>query len=285
MHSHPDLKNCVAKHVKAQLRRLIWLSCAVIAAPASANERPDTQAYALIEPVLNPATHSFRIAVTLKPKSGWHLYWENPGDAGEPFSAQIEGLPPGSKIGAWQHPLPVRVNFYNIISFVHPKAVTLISSISLPKSAKHAPQSLKLAAQWLACSESSCVPEQRLFIVKAVPSESRAKTIEYLNALELKLPEHSTLNGAYTRSGNEINAFIPLSEKQWLKSSTPTALPATRGVYDNRLPLKVMRNKQFLIISGQAAAEATTDDFEIVLSSQSQKKPQRVRFKSIKHPN
>ena len=51
-----------------------------------------------------------------KLESGWHVYWKNPGDAGEPPKIKWT-LPQGITAGAFQYPIPKRLPLGPLIDF------------------------------------------------------------------------------------------------------------------------------------------------------------------------
>jgi DsbC/DsbD-like thiol-disulfide interchange protein len=54
----------------------------------------------------------------LTPEDHWHLYWRQPGDAGEPPRMEWK-LPPGLIVGELQHPAPSRYREGPLTQFVH----------------------------------------------------------------------------------------------------------------------------------------------------------------------
>ena len=48
---------------------------------------------------------SFNLGILLTIEPGWHLYWKNPGDAGQPISAKLSASP-GVSIAPFRWPVP-----------------------------------------------------------------------------------------------------------------------------------------------------------------------------------
>jgi DsbC/DsbD-like thiol-disulfide interchange protein len=86
------------------LRLLFWCIAAFAAQTALAqqNNVPGRLAAETLAP---KAGSRVSLAFVFEPKSGWHGYWENPGDAG--LGLQLEwNLPDGVRAGALQYPVP-----------------------------------------------------------------------------------------------------------------------------------------------------------------------------------
>ena len=89
---------------------------------------------------------------------GWHTYWVNPGDSGEPTQIDWK-LPQGASAGPIQWPLPHAIPIGPLMNFGYSGDVVLLSDIKVPASASG--QSFDIAAdvKWLVCSDI-CVPEE-----------------------------------------------------------------------------------------------------------------------------
>src|SRR5580704_2068967 len=103
------------------------------------------------------AGHDFDLGLHFELENGWHIYWINPGDSGEPPRVKWE-LPAGVTAGALQWPTPRRLGTPSIVDFGYQDAVTLI----VPMHAKRnlgSEEPAKIAAQVkvLVCREM-CIP-------------------------------------------------------------------------------------------------------------------------------
>lgn len=98
------------------------------------------------------------VALRLKAKPGWHTYWRNPGDSGQPTSIDWR-LPPGFAAGAVRWPPPQRFPIGPLVNYGYEGEVLLASEIRVPAEAKG---TLRLAARarWLVCNPQHCIPEQ-----------------------------------------------------------------------------------------------------------------------------
>jgi thiol:disulfide interchange protein DsbD len=98
------------------------------------------------------------LAVRQKIQKGWHTYWRNPGDAGEPMKLGWT-LPAGWRAGEVVWAAPRRLPVGPLMDYGYEGEVLLPVPVTVPASARpgeHAP--IKLAAAFLVCAET-CVPE------------------------------------------------------------------------------------------------------------------------------
>lgn len=98
------------------------------------------------------------VGLHFKMEPGWHIYWANPGDSGEPPRITWQ-LPQGLVAGEVQWPAPHRMGGSTIVNYVYDGEVVLL--IPVNATANIAPTSqAKLGAmvRFLICSDQMCVP-------------------------------------------------------------------------------------------------------------------------------
>ena len=97
------------------------------------------------------------VALRLRAKRGWHTYWRNPGDSGQPTSIEWK-LPAGFSAGAILWPVPQRLPIGPLANYGYEGEVLLASEIRVPADAK-GPIRLAARARWLVCDPGHCIPE------------------------------------------------------------------------------------------------------------------------------
>ena len=98
------------------------------------------------------------VALHQKIVSGWHTYWRNPGDAGEP-PTMAWTLPPGWSAGGFVWPAPRRLPVGPLMDYGYEGEVYLPVAITAPMTARPgASVPLKAAVSLLVCKDI-CVPE------------------------------------------------------------------------------------------------------------------------------
>jgi DsbC/DsbD-like thiol-disulfide interchange protein len=88
---------------------------------------------------------------------GWHIYWVNPGDSGEPPKVEWH-LPSGVSAGEIEWPVPQRFQSGTVADYGYENDVLLPVPIHVGNSL--APTQLKIAAnvKLLVCSHQMCIP-------------------------------------------------------------------------------------------------------------------------------
>ena len=90
---------------------------------------------------------------------GWHTYWINPGDSGEPLSIEWS-LPAGLTASPIIWPRPERLPVGPFVSYGYTGEVVLLTQVTAPASlAVGTPVTLRGQASWLVC-EKICIPEE-----------------------------------------------------------------------------------------------------------------------------
>ena len=101
----------------------------------------------------------FHLALAQKITAGWHTYWRNPGDSGEPTKIDWQ-LPEGATAGPIQWPAPKAIAFEPLVNFGFDGTVLLPVEISVPAEAKPGERfAITAKATWLVC-EKICIPEE-----------------------------------------------------------------------------------------------------------------------------
>ncbi len=138
-----------------------FLFSLIVFTPASAQPLPGARQ-------VDAALHSSRAAVAPGERftivlretinEGWHTYWRNPGDSGEPTSLTWT-LPAGWSASELQWPAPEAVPFAMLVNYGYEGEVLFPVEITVPANARvGSTVTLTAAAYWLVCSDI-CIPE------------------------------------------------------------------------------------------------------------------------------
>jgi len=88
--------------------------------------------------------------------SGWHIYWQNPGDSGEPPTVQW-ALPKGFRAGAIRWPVPIRLGSKTVVDYGYEGQVLLMLPVQTPPNSSAARTSIGATVRYLVCREI-CIP-------------------------------------------------------------------------------------------------------------------------------
>lgn len=153
----------------------------------------------------------FQVALKQKITKGWHTYWANPGDSGEPTKIDWT-LPQGYAAGEIQWPAPKAIPFPPLVNFGFEGIVLLPVEISVPEGAKPGETlTLKANATWLVC-EKICIPEEGAFTLElpigqaAVANEQAQQRIE---AVRAALPQPAQFKAKLTGEGEQLALALP----------------------------------------------------------------------------
>ena len=96
------------------------------------------------------------LAVRFQLEPGWHIYWENPGQAGIATNVNWS-VSPGIGVGALDWPVPELLPISGIITHVHHGDVVLVTRLSLPSKPPLSPVRIGAALRYGVCRDL-CLP-------------------------------------------------------------------------------------------------------------------------------
>jgi DsbC/DsbD-like thiol-disulfide interchange protein len=117
---------------------------------------------------------TFWVGLRQRIAPGWHTYWSNPGDSGEPTTIDWT-LPSGFKAGEIVWPHPERIPLGPAMSFGYSGETVLLTEMTAPSDLEPGKRvTLHGRASWLVCAKI-CIPEEAdvrltLPVVSAKPS-------------------------------------------------------------------------------------------------------------------
>lgn len=108
----------------------------------------------------------FWVAVKINLQDSWHAYWKNPGPIGFPLAITWH-LPEGTTAGEIKWPTPEEFKTPMGSSYGYSGEVWFLTQINPSKALKFMDHlEIQADADWLICSESSCVPGQKSLSLK-----------------------------------------------------------------------------------------------------------------------
>lgn len=143
------------------------------------------------------------LRLTLKP--GWHTYWRNPGDSGEPPTLRLS-TPQGAAAALVGWPVPERIDVGGIISYGHHGDTLFVARATLPAGATR----IEADATWLVC-EKVCVPESGRFKLDLASGEAADRTmLDALDRLKPALP--AGVEGVLTREDSRLRLSVSVAK-------------------------------------------------------------------------
>jgi len=99
----------------------------------------------------------FWVALRQKIAPGWHTYWENPGDSGEPTQITWD-LPEGFEASEIHWPAPKAIPVSTLMNYGYSDEVLLLVRMTPPRQLEGEQITLHARSRWLVCEEI-CIPE------------------------------------------------------------------------------------------------------------------------------
>ena len=225
--------------------RWLLILFALIAAPAAAQLGQRENA---IKPELvaaGPAVPGgeVELAILMHTKPGWHGYWINPGDAGLPMRIEWQ-LPQGASLSPLRFPVPDRLLVAGIVNYVYERDHAILTRLKVPANAKGV-LPIRANAQWLACTDKVCVPEQGEFSLDIPVGQGGAKERARFDEWSRALPRPLASPASFAIKGDRIEIAIPLPESVDL--GEPYFFPSDDGPIDYAAPQSFRRTNDTLV--------------------------------------
>lgn len=138
----------------------------------------------------SPTTAILWAGVLFRLDPGWHIYWQNPGDSGEPPKVQWN-LPSGFAAGAMLWPVPIRLGSGTVVDYGYENEVLLMSPIE--SSATGAPvsiASLSADVKYIVCREM-CLPGKVHLTLAPSPGGDWERWHSLFEQTRQQLPKHA----------------------------------------------------------------------------------------------
>jgi thiol:disulfide interchange protein/DsbC/DsbD-like thiol-disulfide interchange protein len=232
--------------------RLMALFTLYICAPALADTLPaplHVSAVLRAETLTPAPSQTVTLAFVMTPQSGWHGYFENPGDAG--FGMQLKwDLPAGVTAGKPRYPVPSTLLISGLMNYVYERPYTILVDVQIaPSIARGTKIPIKVRGDWLACTNKVCVPEGDDLSIDlvagdgAVSAASRAQFDAYRAALPLPLDRA----GRYAVKGKTLEIAVPYPATAPVKQ--PYFFAQTPDIIDYPVPQNARRSGDILIVT------------------------------------
>ncbi|MDB5700430.1 MAG: thiol:disulfide interchange protein [Sphingomonadales bacterium] len=225
-----------------------WLAASlaiVLALPAAA--RPTHIQPRLVAEIAEPApASSVTIALDMRTEKGWHGYWKNPGEAGLTSRFAWE-LPKGANIGAPAYPVPHVLNIAGLTNYVFEADHALLFTLKIPAGlSSGAAMPIRVAADWLACTDQVCVPERGNFALDLKIGSGAITNGAQFDGWRAKLPTPLGSVVNFERVGDRLRLAVPYPAAA--DASAPHFYPNDNGVIIDAAPQTFSRVGDMLIV-------------------------------------
>jgi len=136
---------------------LYLCACSVLVAQEVEDPSPYSEATLIAETTTARPGDPLIVGLRIELDPGWHSYWINPGDAGQPASIEWD-LPGGFGAGEIQWPYPHIIQEPSVVSYGFDNELVLLTEIVTPRFMTTGfPVKFAAEAHWLVC-ENICLP-------------------------------------------------------------------------------------------------------------------------------
>jgi thiol:disulfide interchange protein len=222
--------------------------------PAFAADAPIATASLLSDKASIAPGQPFRIGLRLSAKSGWHTYWENPGDAG--LATTLEWtLPEGFAETGIDWPSPTRIEEGPLVVYAYDSDIFLPVTFTPPETLDGASYSFHVKANWLIC-ENICIPESaELDITLPVGTGESAADVSYFAAYDATKPIAIPFPIDYNIADKHIILSVPLSLLGTEKIDAATFFPRQSNVVKYASPQPSSVENGNLIITAERSGD------------------------------
>jgi DsbC/DsbD-like thiol-disulfide interchange protein len=215
-------------------------------------------------------------------EKGWHIYWLNPGDSGEPPRVEWH-LPSGATAGAIEWPTPRRLEpSFSIVDYGYEDGVLLMAPLYAgAKLAAQKEAQLGADVKLLVCSHEMCIPGKAQLAltlpVKSKPPAPDARYADLFAATRKSWPRPASANWTvsvvdahdsfvlaanlgYQITGRQVTqaVFFPLAESQ-IENAAPQKFAAVATGFrltlrkSDQLQKPIARLKGVLVLSADSS--------------------------------
>ncbi|MBP6380305.1 MAG: thioredoxin family protein [Sphingorhabdus sp.] len=238
-----------------RLLRLLLLCLALLTAQASLAQELNVPGRLVAETDAPAPGSTLTVAFHFEPKPGWHGYWENPGDAG--LGLQLEWrLPAGVTVDKPRFPVPKPLLIGGLMNHVYEEPHAILVDLKFARELRAgAAIPVEVEANWLACTDMICVPQQDRFELQlvvgngAIRAEQRRQFDQWRSALPVPLDR----GARYAISGKRFAIAIPYPASAPLDRPYFFALTTDRIRY--AAPQTARRIGDWLVIETEASGQ------------------------------
>jgi len=138
----------------------------------------------------------------------FHIYWKNPGDAGQSPTVEWQEKS-GTTVGGFVWPGPKMLDQSGVYNFVYEDETLLLMEVAVPAGAKGA-LTFKGKAEWLECDDTGCWPHDKQVELTV---QVGAGNVAYKYDQKLYPALRPRLTTTATSDGKSLTVAVPAGEK------------------------------------------------------------------------
>jgi thiol:disulfide interchange protein DsbD len=185
-------------------------------------------------PLLRASLHTFErgadtyLGLRLQPRTGWHLYWRNPGDSGE--APRVDWRLVGAEAGEVLWPFPEAIPFRGLMNYGYHGTLLLAAPLRGEPTAPAA-----VTVNWLVCREE-CIPGRSEVSATAAPEDFDALVERSWQRLPAALP---TLDASWRLVDGGVSVEVYARERLFAEVSRLEFFPVTPDLVEYSSPAEL----------------------------------------------
>ncbi|MEQ1498584.1 MAG: thioredoxin family protein [Novosphingobium sp.] len=243
---------------------LLHLLALLVAVPAAAQELPPAppQSTHIKAELIGESRYvapggTLLLAIRMTPETGWHGYWQNPGDAGLGIELSLDSsaLKRSFSVGPLQYPVPKTLIVQGLMNHVYYGEYVVLVPVMADRKADGA-YPLAITARWLACTDKICVPEMaRLSLDGGIAVSTKVGALDpRFDTWRAALPAPLGSKASYAVAGQKLRVAIPLPASVVIDQ--PHLFVASEGQIKYAAQQRYTRDGDLLVVELERAANA-----------------------------
>ncbi len=206
------------------------------------------------------------LGLYFKLEPGWHIYWKNPGDVGEPPHVAWT-LPKGVTAGQMQFPAPMRLPLGPLMDFGYENEVLFPLKLQVAGAVKDGPALIDAKVDWLVCRDV-CIPGKTELGMKlqmlAKQPEVTGKPgldVDIFERLASTLPK--PLPGSFKVAFQPTKTGFRLGVVTGQRETQAIFFPDAQEILDNPAPQKFSSEAKGLVLEFKKDANLTANPAQL----------------------
>jgi DsbC/DsbD-like thiol-disulfide interchange protein len=213
------------------------MACAMLAFAGRSNAQSPAESHLRVELISEQSMASpgqtLWVGVLFRLDQGWHIYWQNPGDSGEPPRVQWE-LPTGFVAGSIRWPQPIRLGSGSVVDYVYEGQLLLMAPIQGPSIRnKTSTPSLSADVKYIVCRDV-CIPGKAHVTLSGPPGADWAPWRALFERTRSQLPKPAPAGWKVAAESAKQNFTLSVQATQHLSGAS--FFPLEPGQIDNSSP-------------------------------------------------
>ena len=204
-------------------------------AASSSADAPHVHVQLLVLPQALSRGGSASAGLYFKLEPGWHVYWKNAGDAGQPPRIHWT-VPQGVTASDLEFPAPQRLPLGPLMDFGYENEVLFPFTLQVAQTAKPGPAALQAKVSWLVC-QATCIPGKAdLEVTREIAGHLGKPTVlasdlALYNRFAARLPKPQPR--AFKAVFQAEKSYFRLAVETGQKENSAVFFPADQGILDN----------------------------------------------------